>query len=225
MQWNHWKPSNLHLSFSSRLFSLLAELFRMGRKWARTCMNWRKFTRSSLVSAKNAWTMRSHNGLMANSGMRRKSSRDNVPQSVRSNDVKREYKRSIWFGVTGKQRNLRYESCEFRCRALQSIETKIKSNWFYKDTNIRCTRFFFFQSLGKKCIQLITYSPCLLGFEQFPLDAVTMTIYCPFWNTFLRCSSGRKKIKWIFHNLPKRKKNVCVLLRATTAVLLEHIIM
>lgn len=90
-----WKSTGLHFNFSSRLFSLLAELFRMGRKWASTCMNCRKFTRSSLVSAKNACTIRSHSGLMANSGIRRKSSRDNVPQSVRSNDVKREYNRSI----------------------------------------------------------------------------------------------------------------------------------
>lgn len=58
-------------------------------------MNWRKLTRSSVLSAKNACTIRSHNGFIANSGMRKKSSRDNVPQSVRSNDVKREYNRSI----------------------------------------------------------------------------------------------------------------------------------
>lgn len=48
------------------------------------------------------WTILSHNGLIASSGILKKSSRDNVPQSLLSNDVKREYKRSICFGVTRK---------------------------------------------------------------------------------------------------------------------------
>lgn len=79
-----------HFNFSSRLFRLLTLFLLMGRKWASTCMNLRKLTRSSVLSAKNACTIRSHSGLMASSGMRKKSSRDNVPQSVRSSDVKRE---------------------------------------------------------------------------------------------------------------------------------------
>lgn len=79
-----------HFNFSSRLFNMLTLFLLMGRKCASTCMNLRKLTRSSVLSAKNACTIRSHSGFMANSGMRRKSSRDNVPQSVRSNDVNRE---------------------------------------------------------------------------------------------------------------------------------------
>lgn len=92
---------HLHCNFSSRLFNLLLPFFLIGRKCASTCMNCRKLTRSSALSTKNACTMRSHSGLMASSGIRRKSSRDNVPQSVRSSDVKREYRRSIWLAVTG----------------------------------------------------------------------------------------------------------------------------
>lgn len=51
----------------------------------------------------NECTIRSHRGLIASSGILRKSSRDKVPQSLRSSDVKREYKRSICFGVTVKE--------------------------------------------------------------------------------------------------------------------------
>lgn len=91
---------DLHNSFSWRLFNLLVLFFLIGRKWANTFMNWRKLTRSSLLSAKKACTIRSHNGFIANSGIRRKSTRDSVPQSLRSNDVNREYNLSIWFGVT-----------------------------------------------------------------------------------------------------------------------------
>lgn len=42
---------------------------------------------------------------MASSGILRKSSRDNVPLSFRSNDVKREYNRSICGGVTVNENN------------------------------------------------------------------------------------------------------------------------
>lgn len=69
--------------------------------------------------------MRSHNGFMANSGMRRKSSRDNVPQSVRSNDVKREYNRSIWLGVTENEwKNMKFIRTSLNFNIFNRIETK-----------------------------------------------------------------------------------------------------
>lgn len=92
-----------HLSFSSLLFSLFSLFFLIGLKWARTLMNWRKLTRSSWLSAKNEWTIRSLKGLIASSGIRRKSSLERVPQSFLSSDVNLEYRRSIWFGVTVNQ--------------------------------------------------------------------------------------------------------------------------
>lgn len=66
---------NLHRSFSSRLFSLFSLLAFTGRNRERTRMNCRKLIRSSYASLKKACTIRSPRGLIANSGMRRKSSR------------------------------------------------------------------------------------------------------------------------------------------------------
>ena len=89
------RNQNLHLSFSSREFNLFfSAVFLIGLKWAKTLTKSQKLTTSrsdpvppfsaemSLIplapswpSRKNAWTILSHNGLMANSGIRRKSSR------------------------------------------------------------------------------------------------------------------------------------------------------
>lgn len=132
-----------HFNFSSRLFSLFTVLFLIGRKCARTCINCRKFTRSSALSAKNAWTIRSHSGFIASSGIRRKSSRDNVPQSVRSKDVKREYNRSIWFGVTKKystkhcfrqNKSIRFYGClnELGARTHCFYLYEIRMEWIIK---------------------------------------------------------------------------------------------
>jgi hypothetical protein len=103
--WDHFNPeeaihSYSHLNFCSLEFSLLSLPFFMGRKWARTCMNCRKLTRSLQPSSKKACTMRSPKGFMASSGIRKKSSRLRVPQSPRSKLVNLLYRRSIWLGVT-----------------------------------------------------------------------------------------------------------------------------
>ena len=135
----------------------------MGRKWARTCINCRKLTRSSEPSVKNAWTIRSHSGLMANSGMRRKSSRLSVPQSVRSSDVNREYNLSIWFEVTAKQQ---HETSKF----ISDFQFRFNFNAELKNPkNYSC-------SANKPN----TYSQFRLEFDQFPLDEATETIYFPF---------------------------------------------
>lgn len=90
-----------NLNFSSLLFSLFSLLFLIGLNRAKTRINCLKLILSSpLVSPKKAWTIRSPRGLMANSGIRRKSSRDKVPLSPLSKEVNRLYSRSIWFGET-----------------------------------------------------------------------------------------------------------------------------
>jgi hypothetical protein len=89
-----------HFNFCSLEFSLLSLPFFMGRKWAKTCINCRKLTRSLQPSSKKACTIRSPKGFMASSGMRKKSSRLRVPQSPRSRLVNLLYRRSIWLGVT-----------------------------------------------------------------------------------------------------------------------------
>lgn len=68
-------------------------------------MNCLKLTLSE-NSVKNELTIRSPNGLIASSGILKKSSLLNVPQSPLSNEVNREYKRSIWFGVTKRKYEL-----------------------------------------------------------------------------------------------------------------------
>lgn len=94
-----------HFNFCSLEFSLLSLPFFMGRKWAKTCMNCRKLTRSLQPSSKKACTIRSPKGFMASSGMRKKSSRLRVPQSPRSRLVNLLYRRSIWLGVTIDKQN------------------------------------------------------------------------------------------------------------------------
>lgn len=89
-----------HFSFCSLEFILFSLDFFIGLNLANTCINWRKFTLSLPESPKNAWTILSPNGLIASSGMRRKSSRLKVPQSPLSRLVNLEYNLSIWFGVT-----------------------------------------------------------------------------------------------------------------------------
>ena len=49
---------------------------------------------------KNAWTILSPSGLMASSGMRRKSSLERYPFCCLSSDVNRDHSRSIWLAVT-----------------------------------------------------------------------------------------------------------------------------
>lgn len=90
----------LHFSFCCLEFNRLGLFFLIGLKWARTCINCKKFTLSLPLSSKKAFTILSPRGFIANSGILRKSSLLSVPQSPRSKLVKRLYKRSIWFGVT-----------------------------------------------------------------------------------------------------------------------------
>lgn len=90
---------NANLNFSSLLLSLFSLFFLIGLKCASTLMNCKKFTLSSWLSAKKECTIRSLSGLIANSGILKKSSLDRVPQSFLSSDVNREYSLSIWFGV------------------------------------------------------------------------------------------------------------------------------
>ena len=105
---------NLHFSFSCREFSLFfSTFFLIGRKCAKTRTKSQKLTTSlslfssSLIplafewpSRKKAWTMRSPRGLMANSGIRRKSSRVKYPLSCLSKLVNLLQSRSIWLAVT-----------------------------------------------------------------------------------------------------------------------------
>ena len=89
-------------SLSSREFSFDSRFFLAGRKLARTRINWRKLMRSSKdsLSVKKACTMRSPSGLIASSGIRRKSSRPRVPLSPLSRLVNRLYSRSICEALT-----------------------------------------------------------------------------------------------------------------------------
>lgn len=92
---------HLHFSFCSLEFSLFSLFFLTGLKCANTYKNCRKFTLSLNASPwKNELTILSPRGLMAISGMRKKSSLLKVPQSPRSSEVNREYSLSIWLGVT-----------------------------------------------------------------------------------------------------------------------------
>ena len=106
----------LHLNFSVREFILFfSAFFLIGRKWARTRTKSGKLTisfslaplnfppsSSSLFeeSRKNAWTILSPNGLMANSGIRKKSSRVKCPFCCLSKLVNRLHSLSIWLAVT-----------------------------------------------------------------------------------------------------------------------------
>ena len=90
----------IHLSFSSLEFNLLSLVCFIGLNLARTCINCLKFTRSLQPSSKKAWTILSPRGLIASSGIRRKSSRLKVPQSPLSKLVNLLYNLSIWLGVT-----------------------------------------------------------------------------------------------------------------------------
>ena len=106
---------NLHFSFSCREFSLFfSTFFLIGRKCAKTRTKSQKLTTSlSLFSScrslafefewpsrKKAWTIRSPRGLMANSGILRKSSRVKYPLSCLSKLVNLLQSRSIWLAVT-----------------------------------------------------------------------------------------------------------------------------
>ena len=108
--------SYLHLSFSTLEFILFfSAFFLIGLKWARTRTKSGKFTisfslappnfppsSSSLFdeSRKNACTILSPKGLMASSGILRKSSLVRWPFCCLSKLVNRLHNRSIWFEVT-----------------------------------------------------------------------------------------------------------------------------
>ncbi|KAL2712959.1 hypothetical protein V1478_017550 [Vespula squamosa] len=69
---------------SAMLFNLLGLFFLIGLKCANTCINCKKLTLSLPLSSKKAFTILSPRGFIASSGILRKSSRLNVPQSPRS---------------------------------------------------------------------------------------------------------------------------------------------
>ena len=92
--------------------------FFRGRKWAKSRTKSQKLTTSLSLASKSLWTplevewpsrkkactIRSPSGLMANSGIRRKSSRVKYPLSCLSKLVNLLHNRSIWLAVTEKNR-------------------------------------------------------------------------------------------------------------------------